>query len=106
MYEDLIGQILNLSSKYDTSLINDIISKIDAIFNSLDKSQIYQRQLILKVRNAIKQHDEKRFTEHQILVLGHAICQVADDTITHIDILTAENFMMNCDLSPFPIIDF
>lgn len=106
MYEDLIGQILNLSSKYDTSLINDIISKIDAIFNSLDESQIYQRRLILKVKNAIKQHDEKRFTECQILALGHTVCQVADGTIAHIDILTAENLMMNCDLSPFPIIDF
>lgn len=106
MYKKLIDQVSKLSHKYDKSLVDDIISEIDNIFYSYDESQKYQRRLILKVRNAIKQHSHTKFTKNQIIILSHSICQAEDSAISHSDVLSAEIFMICYGLSPNVVIDF
>lgn len=89
--------------KYGTQAIKEI----DEIFITYDeKTKQLHRQLILKLRSAIKLNcDKKLFTEEQINLLEELTENLRSIELKKNQVLAALDQLIDADLLPFPILE-
>lgn len=95
----------NISAQFQYS--TQAIKEIDEIFTTYDKkTKRLHRQLILKLRSAIKLNcDKKLFTEEQINLLEELTENLRSIELKKNQVLAALDQLIDADLLPFPILD-
>lgn len=84
-----------------------VLSEIDKIFALYsEESDRFRRQLILKLRSAVKLNRlDQLFTDAQIDLLVTIVERLQLPAVEKSDVLGCLNELMDCDLSPFPTLE-
>lgn len=84
-----------------------ILMEIDRIFKLYsESSDQFRKQLILKLRSALKLNClEQLFTDEQVTLLLGIVDRLRAPVVEKQDVLDSLDELMDCDLSPFPSLE-